>query len=130
MFSNGAYVKIWDINKGNGNYYVANMSTSRKLDSGEYERDWSDGRVMLVGTAAKQAENIKKGDSLQIDNCGVTNQYDKDKKVMYTNYKIFSFAESDGGGKKKSSSKSSGKVKKDFINVPEDAGDDDELPFN
>lgn len=98
MFSNGAWVKIWKCEKGNGNYYQAQMSTSRKNQEGNYETDWQDGRVRLVGTAAKQAEKIKDGDRIQIESCGVTNTYDKEKKITYTNYVIFAFSES--GGKK------------------------------
>jgi len=120
MFSNGAWAKIWKCEKGQGNYYVAQMSTSRKNQDGNYENDWSDGRVRLVGTAAKQAEKIKDGDRLQIENCGVTNTYDKEKKVTYTNYVIFAFSES--GGEKKKNTKASPAKK---VEVEED----EDLPF-
>ena len=133
MFANGSWVKIWKCEKGQGNYYLAQMSTSRKNDAGEYEQDWSDGRVRLVGNAAKQAEKINDGDRMQINNCGVTNKYDKEKKTMYTNYVVFSFEEeaNKSAPTKTKSAPTKKSPKKDddnFMNVPET--DDDELPFN
>ncbi len=120
MFSNGAWVKIWKCEKGNGNYYVAQMSTSRKNQEGNYETDWSDGRVRLVGTAAKQAEKIKDGDRLQIESCGVTNTYDKEKKVTYTNYVIFAFSNASNTDKQPTKS----------TTVNQSSSDEDEdLPF-
>lgn len=130
MFANGSWVKIWECKKGNGNYYEARMSTSRKNQDGQYEQDWGDGRVRLVGTAAKQAENINDGDKLQIERCGVTNKYDKEKKVSYTNYVIFAFSNGDtqSGQNTNTKSVSQNKQSGDFMKVPDDAIDE-ELPF-
>ena len=133
MFANGSWVKIWKCEKGQGNYYIAQMSTSRKNEAGEYEQDWADGRVRLVGAAAKQAQDINDGDRLQIGNCGVTNKYNKEKKTMYTNYVVFSFDDSNANqAQEKNSSATAKKASKknddSFMNVPET--DDDELPFN
>ena len=133
MFANNAWVKIWKCEKAQGNYYLAQMSTSRKNESGEYETDWSDGRVRLVGTAATQAKKIKDGDRLQIANCGVTNTYNKEKKTVYTNYVVFSFAEDSNQGdtgKQKAAPKKTTKKQEDdsFMNVPDT--DDEDLPFN
>lgn len=133
MFSNGAYVKIWKIEKGNGNYYTAEMSTSKKMKDkngneimengrAKYETDWSDRFVRLVGTAARQAETFKAGDSIQIENCGVTNKYDKDKNTTYTNYTIFAFKED------KKSANTAPKYPASATNVPDTS--DEELPFN
>ena len=128
MFSNNAYVKIWKIEKGNGNYFTAQMSTSTKNMGGEYEKDWSDGRVRLVGNAAKQAEKISAGDTRQIASCGVTNRYDKDKKITYTNYTIFSFVDDNTQNSKQQGKTTTQKKSNDFINVP-DSSTDEELPF-
>ena len=146
-FRSGAYAKVWSCSKGNGNYYVADMSTSRKTQDGGYENDWSNKFVRLVGEAAEQAESINDGDSVRIGSCDVTNHYDKAKQTLYTNYVIFSFMNDDddnGSGntqrnsaKKTTSSKSSTKgsnAKKvveasddDYVNIPD--GIDEELPF-
>lgn len=138
-FRAGSYAKIWNIEKGNGNYYVAEMSTSKKmkdrdgndiLENGKakYETDWSNKFVRLVGTAAKQAESLKPNDSVKIESCDVTNKYDKEKKTTYTNYVIFAFSENDA-------SKNSGTNNKDdnarssdsFVNIPDNSAG--EMPF-
>lgn len=122
MFGNGSWVKIWKCEKGNGNYYIANMTTSKKGQDGKYEQDWGDGRVRLVGTAAKQAEKIKNGDRMQIENCGVTNTYNKEKKIVYTNYVVFAFTNSEDKG----SGKSAQTKTKAAASVNEE---DEDLPF-
>ena len=126
MFSNNAWVKVWKIEKGQGNYYMAQMSSSRKNQDGQYENDWSDGRVRLVGTAAKQAEKIKAGDRVQIENCGVTNTYDKDKKVTYTNYVVFAFSNNNNNN---DNTQQKSKKKTSNTNTQKQS-DDEELPFN
>ena len=123
MFGNRSWVKIWKCEKGQGNYYVAQMSSSKKNSEGAYETDWNAMGVRLVGTAAKQAEKISDGDRRQIKECGVTNKYDKEKKVTYTNYVVFAFEDEAGDGSQQKAAKNS-----DFVNVSEDS--EDELPFN
>ena len=68
------------------------LSVSRKnKQSGEYEQDFS-GFVNAVGTAAaKKAGSLKEGDRIKIGDVDVTTKYDADKKVTYTNFKMFSF---------------------------------------
>lgn len=136
-FRAGAWTKIWSIEKGNGNYYVADMSTSKKMKDREgneivengkpkYEKDWGNKFVRLVGTAAKQAESLQPGASVKIESCDVTNKYDKEKNTTYTNYVIFAFAENENGGsgtpQNTPSPSSDG-----FMNIPD--GIDEELPF-
>lgn len=132
-FKSNAYVKLWNLEKGKGNYYVAEMSTSKKMKDrngnevmengkAKYETDWSDKFVRLVGTAAKQAENLKAGDSIQIDSCEVTNKYDKEKNTTFTNYVIYAFKE-DGKG-----ANSTPKYPASATTVPDT--DSEELPFN
>lgn len=90
MFSNNTYAKLWKIEQVQGkNYYQGQISTSRKNQQGEYETDFSASFVRFVGNAAKTAASLKDGDRIHIINCGVTNSYDKEKKVTYTNYIIF-----------------------------------------
>ena len=133
-FRNGAYARIWSVEKGQGNYYVADMSTSRKGQDGEYQKDWSNKFVRLIGGAAEKASSLNVPCTVRIGDCDVTNYYDKAKETMYTNYAIFSFMEDDNntGAEKKSSTKKSTKSAKklddtNFVDVPDD--ENGELPF-
>lgn len=134
-FRSGAYSKIWSIEKGKGNYYVADMSTSKKMkdrngneiqENGKtkYETDWSNKFVRLVGTAAKQAESLKSGDSVKIESCEVTSKYDKEKGKEFVNYVIFAFDNSQNNSSNSAPTGDSG-----FINIP-DGVEDEGLPFN
>lgn len=122
MFSNGAYAKLWDIKKVDGkNYYQGRLSTSRKNQKGEYEQDFSDGFVRFVGNAATKAAQLSGNERIKIENCGVTNSYDKEKKITYWNCTIFDFSLVGGNQEKKKDNS--------FNNIP-DGVDDGELPFN
>lgn len=89
---NGAYAKIWEVKKGNGKYYDARISTSRKMPDGSYETDFS-GFVRLIGKAAADAESFNGGERVRIGEFEVTNKFDKEKRVTYTNYAVFTFLE-------------------------------------
>lgn len=91
-FRENAFAKVWKV-ENKGNYSVAEMSTSKKGKDGKYETDWSNKFVRLIGTAQKQAEKLQDGASVKIGQCEVTNNYDKEKKITYTNYAIFNFHE-------------------------------------
>ena len=128
-FREGSFGKIWSV-ENKGNYSVAEMSTSKKnKQTDKYETDWSNKFVRLIGTAAKQVEGkeIPKGGlSVKIGQCEVTNNYDKEKKITYTNYAIFNFHEEEENGKSnsKSNAKPNTKVSKPAIDE-----EDDQLPF-
>lgn len=125
MFSTGSYAHIWKL-EDKGNYHVAQMSTSKNNnETGEYEKDWNDNFVRLVGTAHNQAKTLDTSKNVKIGRCGVSNNYSKEKNTTYTNYVIFNFEDNDSntsGNTQKSQTS-----KDDFMNVP--AIDDDELPF-
>lgn len=134
-FRSGAFAKIWSIEKGNGNYYVADMSTSKKAkdrdgkeiqENGKtkYETDWSNKFVRLVGTAAKQAESLKNGDSVKIKSCDVTSKWSKEQNKEFVNYVIFAFDDDQGDFSKSVASSGDG-----FMNIP-DGVEDEGLPFN
>ena len=55
----------------------------------------------------------------------MTNKYDKEKKVTYTNYVIFSFEDNNSSRNTYSKSSTGG----GFMNIP-DGVEDDDLPFN
>lgn len=132
-FRKGAYAKVWSWKDGNGNYKVAEMSTSKKEGDG-YQTDWSNKFVRLVGTAAKQIESLGDSPRVRIGECDVTNNFDKAKQTLYTNYVILSFEEEDGEQKKPTATKKSTTGRKpapkqedDFMDVSDDESD---IPFN
>ena len=89
MFSVGSYAKIWEIKEIKDKYSDIRISTSYKNKTTEkYEQDFG-AFVRLVGQAHQQMQYLSEGDKFQIKRCGVTNKYDKDKKVTYTDYVIF-----------------------------------------
>lgn len=95
-FRSGAFAKVWEVAPMSDTSTKVRMSISRKnTQTGEYEQDFS-GFVMAIGTAvASKAARLKKGDRIKLGDVDVSTKYDKDKKVTYTNFKMFSF-EADG----------------------------------
>lgn len=91
-FRNGAYAKIWEVTGVSDTNTKLRISISRKDNrSGEYVNDFS-GFVNAIGTAAAaKALRLKKGDRIKLGDVDVSNKYDKEKQVTYTNCKIFSF---------------------------------------
>lgn len=73
------------------------LSVSRKnKQTGEYEQDFS-GFVLCIGTAAaRNAAKLNTGARIKIGDCDVTTKYDPQKKITYTNFKMFSFEDADG----------------------------------
>ena len=82
-FRTGAYAKIWEVTPMSDTSTKVRLSVSRKnKQTNEYEQDFS-GFVLSIGTAAaKKAACLKEGERIK---------YDKEKKVTYTNFKMFSF---------------------------------------
>lgn len=128
-FRNGAYAKVWKVKPGKGNYYEAEMSTSRKKQDGTYETDWSYKFVRLVGTAAEQAQSIKDGDSVQIGSCDVTNKYDKERNTTYTNYVIFNFMDNNQNNNHDNSKSSKAKPQPQEDSLSMEDINNEELPF-
>lgn len=88
MFSVGSYAKLWQIKEIKEKYSEVRISTSRKNKEGKYEQDFG-GFVRMVGQAHEQIDYLTEGDSFKIVRCGVSNTYDKEKKVTYNNFVIF-----------------------------------------
>ena len=128
-FRQNAYAHIWKL-ENKGNYHVAQMSTSKKnKETDQYETDWQNNFVRLVGTAHQQADKLDISKNVKIGACEVTNRYDKEKNTTYTNYVIFEFEDANGTKSKGSPTiKSSEKDSSNFVEVED--GVDDELPFN
>lgn len=152
-FRQGAYARIWSVDDM-GNYSVANVSVSRKnKETGEYNVEFSDGYVRLVGTAHTAAQelglptaeefdpSVHKGVSIRVSSCDVTNKYDNEKKKLYTNCVIFGFEIPDNNfgntsgnatsskSTKKTKGKSVVKTKAKAASVAEEDDSEDELPF-
>lgn len=118
------FVKVWEV-ENKGNYHIVSLSTSKKnKDTNEYETDFSNKFVRFIGTAHTLAADLKKGDTIKLGSCEVTNKYDKEKNTTYTNYLVYSF-EKEGGN---TNNQSTPKADNSFMDIPDDA--DSELPFN
>ncbi|WP_394910514.1 hypothetical protein [uncultured Robinsoniella sp.] len=128
-FGQGKFGHIWKL-ENKGNYHVAEMSTSKKnKNTDQYETDWANKFVRLVGTAHQQADQLDISKNVKLGACEVTNRYDKEKNTTYTNYAIFNFEDANNNGNQSSSKQTTGKGASDnFMNIPD--GIDDELPFN
>ncbi len=97
-FRTGAYAKVWEVKPRSDTNVSLRISINRKnKQTGEYEQDFS-GFVNAFGTtAAKKAASLKEGDRIKLGDVDVSTRYDKDKKVTYTNFSLFSFEKDDGG---------------------------------
>lgn len=126
-FRNGAYATIWEVKQGKGNYTDVRLSISKKNKQTEqYETDFS-GFVRFIGTAHQKASRLKEKDRIKLGDCEVTNSYDKEKKVTYTNFAVFSFEDTSGGNSSASSNNQNKPSNDGFMNIPD--GIDEELPF-
>lgn len=122
-FRTGAYAKIWEVSPMSDTSTKVRMSVSRKnKQTSEYEQDFS-GFVLCIGTAAaKKALQLSEGSRIKIGDCDVTTKYDEQKKITYTNYKMFSFEDADGNS-------SSADPTDPQPTVGEGEEDDNRLPF-
>lgn len=123
-FRTGAYAVVWETKKGNGNFTDARISISKKnRQTEQYETDFS-GFVRLVGGAHQKATSLTEKDRIKLGDCEVTNRYDKEKKVTYTNFAVFDFEMANGGQQSPQQTQPS---VAGFENIPSDV--DCELPF-
>lgn len=87
-----SYAKVWEI-ENKGNYSEAKISISKKnKQTNQYETEFQS-KVRLVGQA--HTCKVKANDRIKIKSCDVTNKYDKEKKITYTNYVIFEIETND-----------------------------------
>jgi single-strand DNA-binding protein len=127
-FRQNSYATVWEVKQGNGNYTDVRLSTSRKnKQTGQYETDFS-GFVRFIGTAHQNAGSLKERDRIKIGDCEVTNTYNKEKQVTYTNFAVFSFELANSNGTSQAANNTA-KSSDGFIQVPDDV-DDSGLPFN
>lgn len=123
-FRTGAYAKVWEVTPMSDTSTKLRISVSRKnKQSGEYEQDFS-GFVLCIGSAAaRNALKLKEGARIKLGDCDVTTKYDAQKKITYTNFKLFSFEAED------SSSSTTQDNTAPQPTVDEGEVDDSRLPF-
>ena len=88
-FRTGSYATIWSVESASDTRTKARISISRKnKQTGEYDTDFS-GFVDFIGTAAaRKALTLKEKDRIRLGDVDVTNNYNKEKNITYTNFKI------------------------------------------
>ena len=124
-FRTGAYAKVWDVTPVGDTSTKVRISISRKnKETGDFDQEFS-GFVLAIGTAtAGKAAKLKKGDRIKLGDVDVTNKYDKEKEITYTNYKLFSFEDANGNGSEKKEDKTDPQPSVDGGEV-----DENKLPF-
>lgn len=127
-FRTGAYATVWEVKQGNGNYTDVRLSISKKnKQTDQYEQDFS-GYVRFIGTAHQNAGTLHEKDRIKIGDCEVTNNYNKEKKVTYTNFAVFSFENAnDNSSGQKNTTQQNNSTSTGFMDVPDNI--DEELPF-
>ena len=121
-FRKDSFATVWEVSQVSNSRAKGRISISRKdKDTGEYVQDFG-GFVMFCGTAcANKALNLKPKDRIKLGDVDVSNRYDKEKNVTYTNFNVFDFEMADGSG----STHSRGAERA----VDDGDIDDGELPF-
>lgn len=91
-FRKGTFAKVWEVEPLGDTRTKLRISTSFKnKQTDQYEQDFS-GYVVAYGTAvARQAAALQKGSRIKLGDVDVTTRYDKEKKIEFTNFKMFSF---------------------------------------
>lgn len=126
-FRTDSFAKVWKV-ENKGNYSVVELSTSKKnKKTGKYDTDFSSKFVRFIGTAHTLATSLQDGASIKLGNVEVTNSYNKETKVSYTNFLVFSFEIPDGNSSSNTSKPAENKSN-GFMNIPD--GIEEDLPFN
>lgn len=131
-FRQGAFARVFSA-EDKGRYSICSLAISKKnKETGEYEQEFSDGRVRFVATAHKQIQKLTiphNGVTVKLGSVDVTNKYDRNRNTTYTNYVVFNLDDGDskdGSSYHSNSSQTNSKPSGDgFYEVQED----DELPF-
>lgn len=126
-FRQGGYLTVWSAEPSRtGNTTRVRLSSSRKnKKTDEYEQDFS-GFCTFIGPAHEMASGLKEKDRIKILECDVGTTYDKEKKVEYVNYKVFSFEMADGSNPV---ANNTAKPKKKAAIAEEGEVEEDDLPF-
>lgn len=126
-FRKDAYCTVWSVDPVSDVQTKARISISRKdRQTGEYAEDFS-GFVSFFGTAtAKKAASLKERDRIKLGDVDVRSKYDREKKVTYYNFNVYSFDIQNGTG-----NSNSGVAQPSSPQPTVDSGevDDSRLPF-
>ena len=127
-FRTGAWCKIWEVQPVSNTLTKLRISISRKKrGTDEYAQDFG-GYVACMGTAAAdKASRLSVGDTIKLGDIDVSNTYNKEKKVTYTDFKVFSFEVGDAAGDN-TDGKAPGEVDSGEVEAPED-NSKGKLPF-
>ena len=108
-FRTGVLASVWEVAPVSETSTKLKISTSYKnKKTNTYEQDFS-GFVLAIGTAtAQKAALLKPGDRIRLGDIDVTTKYDKEKKMSYTNYRIFSFENGSAADNQKSAAEKGG----------------------
>ena len=84
-FRQNARCRVWEVQPVKDTLTKINISISRKdKRTDEYVKDFS-GWVACIGTAAAtKAMSLSEGDTIVLGDIDVSNSYNKEKKVVYT----------------------------------------------
>ena len=128
-FRVGNYMSCWSVEPSqSGTTTRVRLSSSRKnKQTGEYELDFS-GFCTFIGKAHEMAQNLKEKDRIKILECDVGTTYNKEKKVEYVNYKVFSFEMADGSTPTAGTTAPAAPKKKAAL-AEEGEVEEDDLPF-
>ena len=88
----GAYVKVWKIERFEKYTKVQGSTSKKNKETDTYETDWN-GYFNCVGQAHAEIAKFKEGDRIKVEEFDITNKYDKEKKVTYTNYSVFKISD-------------------------------------
>lgn len=91
-FRKDAWATVWGVEVKSDTNTIVRLSINKKdRGSGEYVQDFG-GFVSFIGSvAAKKAAKLKEKDRIKLGDVDVTNTYNKEKNVTYTNFKCFGF---------------------------------------
>lgn len=125
-FRKGAYCTVWSVEQISNTMTKVKLSISRKdKNTDQYVTDFS-GFATFTGTAAAtKALALKEKDRIKLDDVDVSSKWDEEKKVMYYNFKVFSFDMADGSGSRGGSPQPSSPQPQ----VDSGVLDDSRLPF-
>lgn len=125
-FRKDAYCTVWSVDPVSDVQTKARISISRKdKQTGEYIEDFS-GFVSFFGTAAaKKAASLKERDRIKLGDVDVRSKYDREKKVTYYNFNVYSFDIQSGSGSNNSNTQTTSPQP----SVDNGEIDDSRLPF-
>ena len=124
-FRTGAYAKIWKT-EDKGNYSVVELSTSKKnKQTGKYETDFNGKFVRFIGQAHTDIKKYGDGIKIKLGDVEVTNNYNKETKIGYTNFLVFSFEAEESNTNTNTGSLPTGN--EDFMKISD--GLETDLPF-